>query len=258
MAGAERGNGKTGQVVGEEARRSDSEVEEANRVEDTNDEAREVVDSEVRGVNGEIGEGEAEGDEEDIVSKDDHEAGNGEEDVDKNGEAADGEQSSSSRDDNGIIGISEISQGVAQEEAMGQLAPKLLGNYTINNKISAARMNIFGHIIRSPTEGVLRSALKYNIDQPRKKGRPCHTWCTDINTVIQRSGTPIEVWQDWAWDRCKMKCETKKLLSSMIESEYEDSSEGDCESIPEILPSDFEGFSEGEESILEGFSDFED
>lgn len=101
----------------------------------------------------------------------------------------------------------------------------------------------------------------YNIDQTRKRGRPCHTWCTDIRTVIQRSGNPIEVWQDWAWDRCKMKCETKKMLSNMRESEYEDSSESDSdgESVLGILPSEFEGFSdaEAEETMRDGFRGFE-
>lgn len=136
------------------------------------------------------------GHEERVDRDEDHHDEDGDVDQDERREAFGGE------DLNGEGGVGECGEDAwglpadAAGDVSGQLAPRLLGSYTVNNKIAAARMNIYGHIIRSPTEGVLRSALMYNIDQTRKRGRPCHTWCTDIRTVIQRSGNLIEVWRN--------------------------------------------------------------
>ena len=132
------------------------------------------------------------------------------------------------------------------------IAPRLLGGHTINNMVRAARIAEYGHILRSASGGVLQSALEYRLAQPRKRGRPCFTWRTDIINDIERSGKPISVWQDWSGDRDKMKSETKRMLTTMVESEYETDSDTDLdESDFELLPSDFEGFSDDD------YTDFE-
>lgn len=107
------------------------------------------------------------------------------------------------------------------------LAPRLLGGHTVNNRIRAARISVYTHFLRSLPDGVLKAALTYRLNQPRKRGRPCFTWLTDIIKDIERSGIPIYVWQGWSSDRDKVKTETKRHLTTMVESEYETGSDTD-------------------------------
>uniref|UniRef100_A0A0N8ES07 Putative reverse transcriptase n=1 Tax=Aedes aegypti TaxID=7159 RepID=A0A0N8ES07_AEDAE len=133
-----------------------------------------------------------------------------------------------------------------------QEAPELLKGYTINNKIRVARLNYYGHIIRSEHGGILKSALEYKIDKPKKIGRPAYTWRTCIRQDVERTGISLPHWQDVALDRSKIKEQTKKLYDTLVESEYGEDSGSDWDSDDSSLtPSVFYGFSE-EEISYEG------
>lgn len=135
------------------------------------------------------------------------------------------------------------------------IAPNWLNNVTINNKIRTARLNFFGHVIRSNQGGILKNALEYKIPKPKKVGKPAYSWRNCIWQDIERSGIPIEGWHEAALDKQKLKNLTKSLYNNMVESEYEISEDSDDNSSDDsLLPSDFAGFSdEGEE--FAGFSD---
>ena len=135
----------------------------------------------------------------------------------------------------------------ANDEDSEHVAPKWLKGYTINNKIRVARINYYGHILRSDHDGILKSALEHKIDKPKKKGRPPYTWRTCIRQDVERSGQSLQHWQEIAMDRSKMKEQTKKLYDTMVESEYEVDSESDWDSdISSLAPSVFHGFSDEE------------
>lgn len=65
----------------------------------------------------------------------------------------------------------------------------------------------------------------------------------------------MQVWQERATDKRTMEVETRKLYELFQESDEDDlnSEEDDNETEDEIVPSDFEGFSSDDSSILEGF-----
>lgn len=135
------------------------------------------------------------------------------------------------------------------------IAPNWLDNKTINNKIRTARLNFFGHVIRSNSGGILKTALEYKIPAPKKRGKPAYSWRNCIWQDIERSGIPLEEWHETATDKTKMKLATKSLYNTMVESEYEmsDESEG-SNSDGSLLPSEFDGFSD-DEADFAGFSD---
>lgn len=139
---------------------------------------------------------------------------------------------------------------ITEEEQFSE--GKLLEGRTINNKIRVARLRFYGHVIRNGSDGILRTALRYRIPQKKKIGRPAFTWRTSIRQDIERSEISPEVWQEWAYDKKRMHSETKKLYSSLLESDDNSDSERD-ETEDELLPSDFEGFSSDDSSVLEGF-----
>lgn len=129
---------------------------------------------------------------------------------------------------------------------------KILEGHTINNKIRVARLKFYGHVIRNGYEGILRTALRYRLPKKKKIGRPAFTWRTSIRQDIERSGIPQEVWQEWAHDKTVMDSETKKLFTSLRESDDDSNSEQDDNTEDELLSSEFEGFSSDDSSISEG------
>ncbi|XP_058826510.1 uncharacterized protein LOC131686261 [Topomyia yanbarensis] len=150
----------------------------------------------------------------------------------------------------------ENSEETDQQEqiSLEQIAPKILKGKTINNQIGIARPNFYGNILRGGNESILRTALKYRIDEPKKLGRPAFTWRTMIREDIERSGINAEQWQDWALNKEKLKREAKNLLNTMVESDYEVSSASEEDSEIDMLPSEFEGFDE-ESQECSGFEE---
>lgn len=101
---------------------------------------------------------------------------------------------------------------------------------------------------------ILETAMEFRIPLPKKRGRPQFTWRTCIRQDIHRTGTPPDHWQELALDKSKFKAASKRLYSTMVESEYEESeSEQEEESDGDLIPSDFDGFSGDSDTFFEGY-----
>lgn len=136
------------------------------------------------------------------------------------------------------------------------IAAQELDGRTINNKIRIARLNFMGHVFRSARNGIMHKALSYRIPGKKKVGRPCFTWKSSARQDVDRSGCSLEYWKDIANDKAKFKEATKRLYQEMVESDYEDDDFLETtDSENDIGVSDFEGFSDEEEAIFQGYNE---
>ncbi|XP_055543098.1 uncharacterized protein LOC129728673 [Wyeomyia smithii] len=61
----------------------------------------------------------------------------------------------------------EMEQKSNQQDNNAHIAPNWLDGHTINNNIRIARINYYGHILRSENTGILKTALEYKINDKK-------------------------------------------------------------------------------------------
>lgn len=109
-------------------------------------------------------------------------------------------------------------RNVARDPPQTENIMQLLQGRTIDRKCRVLRLKYWGHIMRRPTDHVLRKALRYSIPGKRKIGRPCFTWHDSLNRALRRSN--VTDWQDTIQDT---QAHNRKCESSYLPSHSDDS-----------------------------------
>lgn len=88
---------------------------------------------------------------------------------------------------------------------------KLLQGKTVGKKVVAYRIRYWTHILRRPSNHLLKQALAYRAPF-LKTGRPCYTWNTSLNYDFQRTGVTRSQWEECSQDREAIKRMTDEFL----------------------------------------------
>lgn len=90
---------------------------------------------------------------------------------------------------------------------------KVLKGRTINRRLTVSRLVYHGHVTRSAAQGLLKKALDYSVNQPRKIGRPLFTYS---KTIQNEMGSINEIIDHAEWDAALNSREKLKTLCERI------------------------------------------
>lgn len=112
----------------------------------------------------------------------------------------------------------------ASNTSENRTTKELLNGKTITKRISTYSMKFWGHILRREREHLLKKALKITEDK-KKVGRPCYTWNTTLERIIQKSRIEKGTWERWAKEKETLKKEVNRLYELSDTDTEEDNEE---------------------------------
>ena len=89
---------------------------------------------------------------------------------------------------------------------------KMLGlKETLDKMAKANGVRWYGHVVRRDDDSILKKAMMFEVNGPRKRGRPKQTWKKQVEENIKKIGLRVEE----ATDRARWREEVRAIAAGM-------------------------------------------